>query len=148
MGAMAALTPSRAGLWLGLAYAAAITVFTFSGADDTVVLLMDFILVPLIIGPAGVSALGISASASTSGKWAFFLCEAGIIASTAAGWTCLTVIAPDAQNGFAMLALTLFQYVAVLLFFVAASALGWRPAPMSGGVRTRRRRVDRGEVIS
>jgi hypothetical protein len=55
--------------------------------------------------------------------------EVAVIASTAWVWTYLILLAPDAQNGVAMLLFPVAQYAAVLLSFAVAGLLGWRARP-------------------
>jgi hypothetical protein len=52
--------------------------------------------------------------------------EALIIGSTIWLWFHLIVVAPDAQNGIAMMAFPVLQYAAVALFFLLAILFGWR----------------------
>lgn len=124
--------------WLGLAYAGGIILFLLWGADAPDVVLLSFLFLPWMVGPAALAALGAKQSASEGGAWAFFMLEAGIIGSTIWLWFDLVVIAPDAQNGIAMMFFPVRQYAAVLIFFVLAVVLGWRSRPAEAGQGSRR----------
>jgi hypothetical protein len=115
------IRPSSAALWLGLAYAAAVALVLVKGSAEAVWFL------PWIVGPAAVAAFGVRFSPSPRAAWAFFAFEAAVIGSTAWLWVDLLIIAPDAQNGIAMMLFPGVQFVAVLLWFAIAALLGWRP---------------------
>jgi hypothetical protein len=51
--------------------------------------------------------------------------EIAMIGSTACLWFYLIAVAPDAQNGIAMMLFPALQYAAVLAFFVVALLIGW-----------------------
>lgn len=112
--------------WIGLAYACGLILFLLWGADAPDSVFLSFIFLPWIVGPAALAAFGARRSTSEGGAWAFFILEAVIVASTILFWTYLIVIAPDAQNGIAMMFFPLFQYAAVLVFVVLAALSGWR----------------------
>jgi hypothetical protein len=124
---MGAVTPTRVANWLGLAYAAAIAVATFSAADAPDVVLMGFIAIPWLVGPALAAAVCAKASRTLLGAWLFVALEAVIVASTVAGWSYLIYVDPHSTNAIAMLfTLPLAQYGAAALFFALVSAFGWR----------------------
>lgn len=100
--------------WLGLAYAAAVALVSLRGVDAADSLLLSILVLPWIIGPAALAAFAVRELESSGAAWLFLFLEAVVVCSTAALWTYPILIAPDAQNGIAM-----------LLF----------PAPICGGSR-------------
>ncbi len=96
------------------------------GADAPDVVLLSFLFLPWIVGPAGLAAIGAKLSPSEGGAWAFLIVEALIIGSTIWLWFHFIVVAPDAQNGIAMMFFPVLQYAAVALFFLLAALFGWR----------------------
>ena len=126
---MTSARASSAAVWLGVVYSGAVAWFLLSGADAPDVVVLSIVFLPWIIGPAALAAFGAAFSKSAGAAWAFFSVEVAVIASTASAWTYLIVIAPDAQNGVAMLLFPVVQYGAVLLSFALAGLLGWRPKP-------------------
>jgi hypothetical protein len=111
--------------WLGLAYAAALMLFLLWNADSPDVVLFSFVFLPWLVGPAAFAALGARMSQSLAEAWSFFGLEIAMIGSTACLWFYLIAVAPDAQNGIAMMLFPALQYAAVLAFFVVALLIGW-----------------------
>jgi hypothetical protein len=120
------LDPTAVSKWLGLAYAGGVILFSLWNADAPDVVLLSFLFLPWIIGPAGLAAIGAKLSSSEGGAWAFLILEVLIIGSTIWLWFHLIVVAPDAQNGIAMLLFPALQYAAVGAFFLLAVLFGWR----------------------
>lgn len=111
----------RAAKWIGLAYLAVVATLLFSWADAIDAVLIDLIVIPWIVGPAGIAALCAKASKTGAGTTAFVFFEAAIIASTAFVWIDLILIHRDAQNGIAMgVFVPLYQYGAVAIFYAVA----------------------------
>ena len=100
--------------------------FWLWGADAPDVVLLSLLFLPWIVGPAWLAAIGATLSPSETGARAFLAFEALIISSTILLWFHLIVIAPDAQNGIAMILFPVLQYAAVALFFLVAVLCGWR----------------------
>jgi len=123
---MSKLEPTAVSKWLGLAYTGGIAVFLFWGADAPDVVLLSFLFLSWIVGPAWLAAIGAMLSPSETGARAFLVFEALIVSSTILLWFDLIVIAPDAQNGIAMMLWPVLQYTAVALFFLVAILCGWR----------------------
>jgi hypothetical protein len=126
---MTRLRPSVAALWLGLAYAAAVSLFLLAGADAPDVVALSLLLIPWVVAPAALAAFGAGFSQSTGAAWAFVAVELAVVGSTAWLWTYLIVVAPGALNGVPMILFPVAQYAAVLLSFAVAGLLGWRPKP-------------------
>jgi hypothetical protein len=120
------LNPTAVSKWLGLAYAGGVILFLLWNADAPDVVLLSFLFLPWIIGPAGLAAIGAKLSLSKGGAWAFLFLEMLIIGSTIWLWFHLIVVAPDAQNGIAMMFFPVLQYAAVAVFFLLAVLFGWR----------------------
>ena len=118
--------PTAVSKWLGLAYAGGVILFLLWGLDAPDVVSLSFLFLPWIVGPAALAAIGAKLSSSEGGAWAFLILEAMIIGSTIWLWFYLIVVAPDAQNGIAMLLFPGLQYAAVALFFLLAAVFGWR----------------------
>ena len=123
---MRQVEPVSMSKWLGLAYALVVASVLLWGVDAPDVALLQLLVFPWIVGPAAFAALGSKLSGSHFAAWAFFGLEALIIGSTGWLWFDLIVVAPDAQNGIAMLLFPAFQYAGVALFFLLAFLLGWR----------------------
>ena len=123
---MSKLEPAAVSKWLGLAYTGGIAAFSLWGADAPDVVLLSFLFLPWIVGPVWLAAIGATLSLSESGARAFLLFEGLIMSSTILLWFHLIVIAPDAQNGIAMMLFPILQYAAVALFFLVAVLCGWR----------------------
>jgi hypothetical protein len=115
--------------WLGLAYAGVVILFLLRGADGPLVALGSLVFLPWLVGPAGIAAFVAKRSNSKGGAWAFFILETLIIGSTIWLWIEVTLIAPDAQSGIAIILFPVFQYAAVVVLFVIAFGLGWRSRP-------------------
>ncbi|MFN3389799.1 MAG: hypothetical protein ACK40O_12810 [Allosphingosinicella sp.] len=124
---MGSTNPVSAAKWLGLAYAGFVTVFLLWGAGAADVLLLTLASIPWITGPVALAAFGVKELEGTGGAWVFLILEAVLVASTAWLWIYLIMIAPDAQNGIAMLLFPAGQYGLVIALGLAAMAL--RPPP-------------------
>jgi hypothetical protein len=109
--------------WLGLAYAGALALFLLWAADAPEAVLFSLFVLPWIVGPAALAAGGAALSPSRGEARAFLILEALVVGSTILLWFHLIVVAPDAQNGIAMMFFPLLQYAAVALFWLSRSFL-------------------------
>lgn len=120
---MTSTVPVSVAKWLGLAYAGCVAVFMLWGVDAPDLLLPSLFIFAWITGPVALAAVGAKELEGQIGAWVFLAVEAGLVVSTAWLWTYLIVIAPDAQNGVAMLLFPAAQYGLVVALGLTAMAL-------------------------
>ncbi len=110
-----------------------VLVHGLTNADAFDVVVLQFVFLPWIVGPAALAAFFVARTWTTAReKWAFVLAEAGVVASTAWLWINLQMH-PDAQNGIAMFLFPVVQFAAVLAFALVVTLVN--------GGRKRRRKL-------
>jgi len=121
---------ARFAFWLALAYAAALAgpylYFGIFLEDEQVSLGGALIAVTWTAAPVYAAAAFVSASPNGAGAWSFLALQVALIASFA--WQFVAVL-HSSTGGFIFFGWPLVQWIAIVLAFLVALALGWRMRP-------------------
>ena len=91
--------------------------------DEAPNIVVSFVLLPWIVGPAALATLSVARAWSPTEAWLFFSAVVAAIASTAWLWVSLLLRA-DGQGGLAVLVFPLWQFVALLVYGIVVVAIG------------------------
>lgn len=126
------LDPSKLAKSLLVIFAVVTLGYGLANADAFDVVVLQFMFLPWIVGPAALAAYFVKRYRTEPKAWLFLLAEAGAVASTVWLWVNL-LMHPDAQNGIAMILFPVAQFGVVLAFALAVTVTGvvWRFASSS-----------------
>lgn len=132
---MKPISPATLSKWPALAFGLAIGFILLWKPHTSGAALFGLVTTSWVVGPAWLSALGVRYASSRVATWAFLGAEWLVIASTAWLWVYLVAVAPDAQNGIALIIFPILQYAAVTLVFLVVAVASWGARKVSMGAK-------------